>query len=106
DKAARSRNPVAVEPGKYTVVMEPAALADVLVSLAFAADARQADEGRSFFSKKGGGTRIGEQIVGEKVRLYSDPAYSIAPAVSFDSQGLPLKKTVWVEGGVLKNLSY
>jgi predicted Zn-dependent protease len=106
DKAARSRNPVAVEPGKYTVVMEPAALADILVSLAFAADARQADEGRSFFSKKGGGTRIGEQIVGEKVRLYSDPAYSIAPAVSFDAQGLPLKKTVWVEGGVLKNLSY
>jgi predicted Zn-dependent protease len=51
DKAARSRNPVAIEPGKYTVVLEPAALADIVVNLAFAADARQADEGRSFFSK-------------------------------------------------------
>ena len=75
DKAARSHNPTAIEPGKYTVVLEPAAMADLLVNLAFAADARQADEGRSFFSKKGGGTRVGEQIVGEKVRLYSDPAH-------------------------------
>ena len=106
DKAARSKNPVAIEPGKYTVVLEPAALADLLVSLAFAADARQADEGRSFFSKKGGGTRVGEQIVGEKVRLYSDPTYATAPVVPFDGQGLPLKKIVWVDGGVLKNLSY
>jgi predicted Zn-dependent protease len=106
DKAARSRNPAAIEPGKYTVVLEPAALADLLVSLASAADARQADEGRSFFAKKDGGTRIGEQVVGEKVRLYSDPAYSTAPAVSFDSQGLPLKRTIWIDGGVLKNLSY
>jgi len=106
DKAARSRNPVAIEPGKYTVVLEPAALADLLVSLAFAADARQADEGRSFFSKKGGGTRVGEQIVGEKVRLYSDPTYATAPVVPFDGQGLPLKKIMWVDGGVLKNLSY
>jgi predicted Zn-dependent protease len=106
DKAARSRNPAAIEPGKYTVVLEPAALADLLASLAFAANARQADEGRSFFSKKGGGTRAGEQVVGEKVRLYSDPSYDIAPAVPFDSQGLPLKRITWIEGGVLKNLSY
>jgi predicted Zn-dependent protease len=106
DKAARSRNPVAVEPGKYTVVLEPAAMADLIVTLSFSADARQADEGRSFFSKKGGGTRIGEQVVGEKVRIYSDPAYAVAPVVPFDAQGLPLKPIVWVEGGVLKNLSY
>ncbi len=106
DKAARSRNPVAVEPGKYTVVLEPAAMADLIVSLAFAADARQADEGRSVFSKKGGGTRIGELVVGEKVRIYSDPAHPLAPAVPFDQQGLPLKQTVWIDKGVLKNLSY
>ena len=106
DKAARSRNPVAVEPGKYMVVLEPAAMADLIVGLAFAADARQADEGRSFFSKKGGGTRVGELVVSEKVQLYSDPANALAPVVPFDAQGLPLKKTVWIENGVLKNLSY
>jgi predicted Zn-dependent protease len=106
EKAARSRNPVAIEPGKYTVVLEPAALADIVVNLAFAADARQADEGRSFFSKKGGGTRIGESVVSEKVKIYSDPAHPLAPAIPFDGQGLPLKPTMWIENGVLKNLSY
>jgi predicted Zn-dependent protease len=106
DKAARSHNPTAIEPGKYTVVLEPAALADLIVNLMFAADARQADEGRSFFSKKGGGTRLGEQIVGEKVRLYSDPAHSLAPALPFDGEGMPTKRIDWIDKGVLKNLSY
>jgi len=106
EKAARSHNPAAIEPGKYTVVLEPAALADLIVNLVFSADARQADEGRSFFSKKGGGTRVGEQIAGEKLHLYSDPAHPLAPALPFDGQGLPVKRIDWIETGVLKNLSY
>ena len=91
DKAARSHSPTAIEPGKYTVVLEPAALADLIVNLVFAADARQTDEGRSFFAKKGGGNRVGEQVVGEKVRLYSDPAHPLAPAMPFDGEGLPIE---------------
>jgi predicted Zn-dependent protease len=106
DKADRSRNPVAIEPGKYTVVLEPAALADMVVNLAFAADARSADEGRSFFSKKGGGTRIGEQVVSEKVTIYSDPSHPLAPALAFDGEGMPVSRTTWIDKGVLKNLSY
>jgi predicted Zn-dependent protease len=106
DKAVRSEKPTAIEPGKYTVVLEPAAMADLIVNLVFAADARQSDEGRSFFSKKGGGTRIGEQIVGDKVRLYSDPSHPLAPALPFDGQGLPVKPIDWIDKGVLKNLSY
>lgn len=106
EKAALSKNPAAIEPGKYTVVLEPAAMADLLAFLVFSANARQADEGRSFFSKKGGGNRIGEQILGEKVRIYSDPAHPLAPSVAFDGQGLPIKRNVWVENGVLKDLFY
>jgi predicted Zn-dependent protease len=105
-KAARSRNPSAIEPGKYTVVLEPAAVADLLAFMLFSADARQADEGRSFFSKKGGGTRIGEQILGERVDVYSDPAHPLAPAVSFDGEGQPITRNAWVENGVLKDLFY
>ena len=67
DKAAQAKNPSAIEPGKYTVILEPAAIADLLAYMIFSADARQADEGRSFFSKKGGGNRVGEQVIGEKV---------------------------------------
>ena len=106
DKAAMSKSPAAIEPGKYTVVLEPAAMADMLVFFLFSANARQADEGRSFFSKKGGGNRIGDQVLGEKVRIFSDPAHPIAPTVAFDGEGLPLTRDVWVENGVLKNLFY
>jgi predicted Zn-dependent protease len=106
DKAAQSRGPVGIEPGKYTVVLEPAAVADLLAFMLFAADARQADEGRSFFSKKGGGNRVGEQIVGEKVHILSDPAHPLAPTVSFDNEGLPLSRHVWVDKGVLQDLFY
>src|SRR4029450_11678401 len=54
DKAAPARARVGIEPGKYTVVLEPAAMADLLAFMLFSGNARQADEGRSFFSKKGG----------------------------------------------------
>ena len=106
DKAALAKSPAAIEPGKYTVVLEPAALADLIVFMLFSADARQADEGRSFFSKKGGGNRVGEQIVSEKVRIHSDPAHPLAPTVSFDNEGLPIGRNVWVENGVLRDLFY
>jgi predicted Zn-dependent protease len=106
EKAATSKAPAAIEPGKYTVVLEPAAVADLLVNFLFAADARQADEGRSFFSKKEGGNRIGEQVLGEKVRIYSDPAHPLAPSVAFDGEGLPISSNVWVDKGVLKDLFY
>ena len=55
--------------------------------MVFSADARQADEGRSFFSKKGGGNRIGEQVVGEKVSIYSDPAHPLAPTLIVRRRG-------------------
>jgi predicted Zn-dependent protease len=106
DKAVLSRNPVAIEPGKYTVVLEPAARGDLLASLVFSADARQADEGRSFFSKKGGGNRIGEQVLADKVNIHSDPADPLAPTLMFDGSGLPIKRTSWVEKGVWKDLIY
>jgi predicted Zn-dependent protease len=106
EKAAMSKSPAAIEPGKYTVVLEPAAVADMLAYFIFSADARQADEGRSFFSKKGGGNRVGEQVLGEKVRIYSDPAHPLAPSVAFDSEGLPIGRNVWVDNGVMKDLIY
>jgi predicted Zn-dependent protease len=106
DKAALAKAPTGIEPGKYTVVLEPAAMADLLAFLLFSGDARQADEGRSFFSKKGGGNRIGEQIVGEKINLYSDPAHPLAPSLSFDNEGLPVPRNTWIENGVLKDLFY
>jgi predicted Zn-dependent protease len=105
-KAVASRNPTAIEPGMYTVVLEPQAVADLVPLLGGAFNARAADEGRSPFSKKGGGTKIGEKIADEKVTIYSDPTDAELLTAPFDGEGLPLQRRVWIENGVLKNLSY
>lgn len=105
-KAVASRNPTAIEPGMYTVVLEPQAVADLVPLLAGAFNARAADEGRSPFSKKGGGTKLGEKIASDSVTIYSDPTDADLLTSPFDGEGLPLQRRVWIENGVLKNLNY
>ena len=105
-KAVASRNPTAIEPGMYTVVLEPQAVADLVPLLGGAFNARSADEGRSPFSKKGGGTKLGEKLMDERVTLYSDPTDADLLTSPFDGEGLPIQRRVWVENGVLKNLTY
>lgn len=78
-KAMASVNAQAIEPGKYTVILEPMAANDLLRLLASGMDARSADEGRSFLSKKGGGTKLGEKLFDERVTIYSDPAHPEIP---------------------------
>lgn len=106
EKALMSRNPKAIEPGKYTVILEPAAAIDLMQNMFFSMDARSADEGRSFLSKTGGGTKLGEKMVDERVNIYSDPLNDEAPYGTWSGEGLPLKKTVWFENGVIKNMTY
>ena len=105
-KARASRNPVAVEPGRYTVILEPQAVGDLVQLLAFALDARSADEGRSAFSKQGGGSKIGEKVVDSKVTIFSDPADPQLLGQPWTGEGLPLGREVWIENGVLKQLAY
>ena len=105
-KATRSAAAKAIEPGKYTVILEPLAASDMLSNLVRGFDARSADEGRSFMSKKGGGTRLGEQLFNEQVTIYSDPFHPELPGSTWSGDGRPLEKTVWVDNGVVKNLSY
>jgi len=105
-KAVASRNPQAISPGLYTAVLEPQAVNDLVPLLANALIARSADEGRSPFSKAGGGNRIGEKVVDDRVTLYSDPADPLLLGRPFDLEGLPVGRTVWIEKGVLKNLAY
>lgn len=105
-KALASRNPTAIEPGRYTVILEPRAVADFIPQIMGSFNARSADEGRSAFSKRGGGTKLGEKIVDERVTLLSDPADPDLLGQPFDNDGFPIGRTVWIENGVLKNLAY
>lgn len=106
DKALLSREPKAIEPGKYTVILEPSAAAGLLQFMLFNMNARQADEGRSFLAKAGGGNKIGEKIVDERVTIWSDPSHPDVPVAPFTGDGQARQKTAWIEKGVVKNLFY
>jgi predicted Zn-dependent protease len=106
EKAKLSRNPVAIEPGRYTVILEPQAVGDLVQLIGNYADARSADEGRSPFVKQGGGNKVGEKIMDERVTIYSDPADPQLLGRPWDFEGMPLGRQVWIENGVLKQLIY
>mgnify|MGYP000081728934 CR=1 FL=1 len=105
DKAVMSKEARAIEPGKYTVILEPAASVDLLRNMSGAFNARTADEGRSFMSKDNG-TKMGEKIVDERVNVWSDPLHPDVPTSTWNGEGMPLKKMNWIENGVVKNLAY
>ena len=114
EKGAASASPRDVPPGDYTVVLEPAAVADLLRTLQFGAlQARTADEGRSAFSKPGGGSRVGEKVAHESVTLRTDPFDARLPGTPWSvrggfggdgTDGLPNRRISWIEKGVLKRL--
>ncbi|GMV31270.1 MAG: hypothetical protein AMXMBFR59_33950 [Rhodanobacteraceae bacterium] len=108
DKAKRSADAKALEPGKYTVILEPAASAGLISFMMFGFDARQADEGRSFLSKKGGGNKIGEKLFDERVTIYSDPWDKVAAVAPFDAQndGLPRERIDIIDKGKVQYLQY
>ncbi len=106
EKAISSVNPRAVDPGKYTVILEPEAVNNLLNTFAFRLDARSADEGRSYFSEPGGMNKIGQKIFPDFINIVSDPSHTDAPGSPWSEDGLPSGKVVWIENGVVKNLRY
>ncbi len=106
DKAVLSASAKAIEPGKYTVILEPTAAAVLIERIFFGLDARQADEGRSFLSLPGGKTRLGEKLVDERINVYSDPLNRELPTSTWNGDGRPQEKINWIEKGVVKNLTY
>jgi predicted Zn-dependent protease len=102
DKATSSAAPRKLDPGRYTVVLEPAAVASLLAFLTGAFDARRADEGRSFFSKH----RPGDKLFPETITLRTDPSDVGLGALPFDAEGFPLAQTKWIDKGVLTGLPY
>jgi predicted Zn-dependent protease len=110
---------VALDAGRYEVVMPPSAVGDMMAMLAFdALGGQDAEDGRTVFSKEGGGTRLGETITTLPFSLVSDPfdaAIATTPFVAtgasssevsvFDN-GLPCARTEWLRDGVLSQLRY
>jgi predicted Zn-dependent protease len=107
DKALRSRKPRALEPGNYTVILEPRPAARYLSLLLNALDARAAEEGRSFMSgKTRGTTRLGEKVFGDNFTIRSEIGHPILRQTPIGEDGLPARSVTWIEKGVVKNLFY
>ncbi|HEU5267638.1 MAG TPA: metallopeptidase TldD-related protein, partial [Jatrophihabitans sp.] len=114
DWAARS---VELAPGRYETLLPPSAVADLMIYLYWTAVARDADEGRSAFAARDGGTRIGERLASLPVTLRSDPgepglqcapfeiaAASVAGRQSVFDNGLPVPPAGWICDGTLTDL--
>jgi predicted Zn-dependent protease len=105
-KSKGSQGAKALEPGKYTVILEPAASAGLISFMMNGFDARQADEGRSFLTKKGGGNRLGEQVFDSRVSLHADPWDPAATVMPWDGSGLPREKISIIDKGKVDYLQY
>ncbi|GIH96441.1 metallopeptidase TldD-related protein [Planobispora siamensis] len=111
-----AKNRVDLPAGRYEALLPPSAVADLMIYMYWTSGARDALEGRTVFSKPGGGTRVGETLARIPLRLHSDPAaagiestpFVIAHASSRQSSvfdnGMPLKPTDWIADGMLARL--
>jgi predicted Zn-dependent protease len=108
DLADRSKNPVAVEPGRYTVVLTPDACGACVGAIARELSGRDADRGGTPFSKPGGGNKLGMQVLDARITLSADPMDPQGGFLPFSFPG-SLEQYVpvtWIEKGVLRMLSY
>ena len=107
DKALKSRRPRALEPGNYTVILEPRPAARFLSLMIFALNARAAEEGRSFMSgAERGATKLGQKLFGDNVTIRSDVGNAVLRQTPVGPDGLAARPITWVEKGVVKNLFY
>jgi len=111
-----AKRAISLPAGQYETLLPPTAVADLLTYLYWSAGAKEAAEGRTVFSKPGGGTRVGERLSAQPVTLSSDPRapglasapFVVAHASGSDSSvfdnGLPLSATSWISEGSLAAL--
>ena len=102
--------------GKYDAILPAGAVADLYTYMIWVSGARDTWEGQTVFSKKGGGTRVGEKLSNLPVNLFSDPASKLLPGSPFVSHsvssslgsifdnGQQTARVDWLKDGVLQNL--
>jgi predicted Zn-dependent protease len=115
-KLAWGERRVELPAGRYETLLPPGAVSDLMTYMYWSAGARDAHEGRTVFSRPGGGTRVGDTLSNLPVRLYSDPAapglectpFVVAHASSRQSSvfenGLALNPVDWISDGKLAAL--
>jgi len=108
--------PIELPAGRYEAILPPIAVADLMIYLYWTLSARNAADGRTVFSRRGGGTRVGDQLSALPFELRGDPeepdlacmpfltASASSEVASVFDNGAPLSRTAWIKDGVLENL--
>ncbi len=100
-KAVASANPIAIDPGHYTVILEPSAVLDLCGGLWYDFTGTSFDDKQSCFLDK-----RGKQVLGKNITIYDDVYHPLQDGEPFDGEGMPRQKVCLVENGVIKNLVY
>jgi predicted Zn-dependent protease len=108
DKAVKSQRPRAIEPGRYTAILEPRANARFLSLMMGLFNARTAEGvvGNYFTGKQPGTTKLGEKLFSDSVTIKSDIGNPILRQSPIGTDGMAARPVTWVDKGVLKNLFY
>jgi predicted Zn-dependent protease len=100
-KAIDSASPGEITPGKYTVILEPAAVLDIVGFMFWDFGGQSILDERSFLN-----TRIGTQLFGENVNIVDDVAHPLQSGAPFDGEGMRRQRVPLVENGIVKRLVY
>jgi PmbA protein len=100
-KAAESRNPRELPPGRYTVILEPAAVLDLVGQMFADFSATAVRDGRSFLND-----RIGKKLFGENITIYDDAQHPLQSGAPFDGEGVPRRRLSLVARGVVREIAY
>jgi PmbA protein len=101
EKSAASRKPSEAAPGKWTVILEPAAVLDLVGFLFYDFAGTSVADQRSCFNK-----RMGKKVLGDNITLHDDVFHPLQSGAPFDGEGMPRQKVLLVDKGVPTNLVY
>ena len=100
-KATQSADPREVAPGRYTVILEPAAVLDLAGQMFGDFSATAIRDGRSFLND-----RIGKQIFGANITIHDDAWHAGQSGAPFDGEGVPRRRLTLVDGGAIGEIAY
>lgn len=101
EKAAASRKPKELPPGRYTVILEPAAVLDLVGFLFYDFAGTAVLDQRSCFNN-----RIGKQVMGSNITIWDDVYHPLQAGAPYDGEGIPRQKVLLVDRGTPRNLVY
>jgi predicted Zn-dependent protease len=100
-KAVSSEHPREIPPGKYTVILEPAAVLDIVGFMFWDYSGMAILDQRSFLTG-----RIGTKLFGDNITIWDDVAHPLQSGSPFDGEGIQRQKVGLVEDGVVKRVVY